>query len=63
MLWGGMTDVDADGGGTLKVAWDRVGDMCKRKSKWKRRLPRELGFSTDVIASVRLKLSVRMCGS
>ena len=58
-----MTDVDADGGGSVKVAWDRIRVICKRKSMRQRRFPRKLGFSSDVSASVRLKLSVRMCGS
>ena len=58
-----MTDVDADGGGSVKVAWDRVRVICKRKSMQKRLLPRELWFSSDVSASARLKLSVMMCRS
>ena len=58
-----MTDVEADSGGSVKGAWDRVRVMCKRKSVQKRRLPRELGFSSDVSASVRFKLSVKMCRS
>ena len=56
-----MTDVDADGGVSVNVDWVRV--ICKRKSLQKRRLPRELGFSSDVSASVRFKLSVKMCRS
>ena len=56
-----MTDVDADGGGSVKGAWDRVRVICKRKSMWKRRLPREFLFSSDVSANVRFKLPVKMC--
>ena len=55
-----MTDVDADGGVSVKGDWDRVTVICKRKSMRKRSLPRELGFSSDVSASVRLKLSVKL---
>ena len=58
-----MTDIDADGGDSVKGYWDRVKVICKRKSIQKRRLPRELGFSSDVSASVRFKLSVKMCRS
>ena len=43
----------------MKGAWESVSFFCKRKSMWKRRLPRELGLSSDVSASVRFKLSVR----
>ena len=55
-----MTFVDADGCGSVKEAWDRVRVICKRKSIQKRHLPRDLGFSSDVSASVRLKLQVKM---
>ena len=58
-----MTDIDADGGGSVIGAWDRVRFICKRKSMRKRRLPREIGLSSDVSASVRFKLSVKMCRS
>ena len=58
-----MTDVDADVGGSVKVAWDRVRVICKIKSMQKRRLPRKLGFSSDVSVSVRFNLSVKMCRS
>ena len=58
-----MTDIDADGHGSVKGAWGRVRAICKKKSMQKRRLARELGFSTDVSASVRFKLSVKMCRS
>ena len=61
VLWGGMTDVDADGGGSVKGAWDMVRVICKRKSKQKLWLPREFGFSSDVSASATLKIRVRMC--
>ena len=54
-----MTDVDADGVGSVKGAWDRVRFICKRKSVQKRRLPRELGFSSDVSASVRSSSELR----
>ena len=54
-----MTDVDADGGGSVNGDWERVRVICKRKSMWKSWLLRELGFSSDVSASVRFKLSVR----
>ena len=58
-----MTDIDADGGGSLNGAWDTVSFICKRKSLRKRRLSRELGFSSDVSASVRFKVRVKMCRS
>ena len=58
-----MTDVDADGGGSVNGAWDRVSFICNRKSLRKRRLSRELGFSPDVSASVRFKVRVKMCRS
>ena len=58
-----MTDVDANGGGSVKGAWDRVSVICKRKCMRKRRLPRELGLSSDVSASVRFKLRVKVCRS
>ena len=58
-----MKDVDADGDGSVKLAWDRVSIFCKRKSMRKRWLLRELGFSSDVSVSVRFKLSVKMCRS
>ena len=58
-----MTDVDADGGGSVNGDWDRWRVLCKRKSMWKTRLLRELWFSSDVSASVRFKLSVKMCRS
>ena len=58
-----MTDVDADGGVSVKEAWDRVRVISKSKSMWKRRLPRELGFSSDVSAIVRFKFSVKKCRS
>ena len=51
-----MTDVVADGGGSVKGAWDTLRVICKRKSVQKRWFPRELGFSSDVSASVRFKL-------
>ena len=51
-----MTEVDADGGGSVNGAWDRVRVICKRKSMWMRQLQRELWFSSDVNASVRFKL-------
>ena len=51
-----MTDVDADGGVSVKRAWDRVRVICKRKCMRMRQLLRELGLSSDVSASVRLKL-------
>ena len=47
----------------MKGACDRVKVICKRKSMQKGRLPRELGFSSDVSASVRFQLSVKMCRS
>ena len=55
-----MTDVDADGGGSVKGAWDRVRVICKRKSVQKTWLPRELRFSSYVSASVTLKLPFKM---
>ena len=58
-----MTDVDADGGVSVNGAWDWDRVICKRKSMWMRWLPRELGFTSDVRASVRLRLRVRMCRS
>ena len=58
-----MTYIDADGGGSEKGAWDRGRVICKRKSIQKRRLPRELVFSSDVSASVRFKLLIKMCRS
>ena len=45
----------------MKEAWDCVRVICKRKSKWKKWLPRELGFSSYVTASVTFQLSVKMC--
>ena len=48
-----MTDVDADGGSSVKGDCYRVNVICKRKSMRKRRLPRELGSSSDVSVSVR----------
>ena len=62
-LWGGMTEVDDDGCGSVKGDWDRVRVICKGKSMQRRRLLRELGFSSDVHASVRFKISVTMCCS
>ena len=58
-----MTDVDADGVGSVKGNRERVSVLCKRKSMQMRWLPRELGLSSDVSASVRFKLSVKMCHS
>ena len=58
-----MTDFDDDGFGSVKGALDRGRVICKRKSVRKRWLPKELGFSSDVSASVRLKLPVKMCCS
>ena len=58
-----MTDVDADGVGSVKGAWDRVRVICKRKSVQKRWLLRELVFSSYVSVCVTLKLPVKMCRS
>ena len=58
-----MTDVDADGGRTVKGARAMVRVSCKRKSMQMRWLPRELEFTSDVRASVRLRLCVKMCRS
>ena len=58
-----MTDVVADGGLSVKGAWAWVRFSCKRKSMLMRSLPRELGFTSDVRASVRLRLRVKMVRS
>ena len=55
-----MTDVDADGGGSVKGAWAWVRVFYKRKSMQMRWLPRELWFTSDVRASVRLRLKVKI---
>ena len=55
-----MTCVNADGGGSLNQAQVMVRVICERKSMQKRWLPREKGFSSDVSASVRFMLSVKM---
>ena len=47
----------------MNGAWDRVSFICKRKSMLKRQLSRELGFSSDVSASVRFNLQVKICRS
>ena len=60
---GGMTDVDADDVSSVKGARARFRVSCKRKSMRMRWLPSELGFTSDVRASVKLRLSVRMCRS
>jgi len=56
-----MTEVDADGGGSVKLAWARVRVSCKGKYMCMIWLRRKLGFSSDVRARVRLRLRVKMC--
>jgi len=56
-----MTDVNAHGGGSVKGALSRVRGSCKGKSMHMIRLRREFGFNSDMSASVRLRLMVKMC--
>ena len=53
-----MTYEDADGGSSVKGAWARVTVSCKRKSMWMRCLLKELGFTSDVRASVSLRFRI-----
>jgi len=56
-----MTDVNADGGNSVKGAWARVRVSSKGMSMHMIRLWREFLFNSDVSAMVRLRLRVKMC--
>ena len=58
-----MIHLDADGGHSVKGPWAMFRISYKRKSMGVRWLLRELEFTSDVRASVRLSLRVKMCRS